>query len=468
MNDAPAISQGENPLGYAPIISLIRKFALPSIISMLVTAVYNITDQIFIGHVVGMLGNAATNVSFPMVTCTAALSQLVGIGAASGFNLSMGRRNEEDARAFVGTGLFLAVVLGLGLGTVVVLLRTPILLLCGATETVLPYAQPYLGITAYGLPFLLFTTAGSMLIRADGSPSYSMFCMVSGAVVNVVLDWMFMFVFHWGIQGAAAATVAGQVLSCLLCLRYFTRFRAFPIRRSMLRPHKGYVGRLTRLGIPNFLNQSMMMIVNITLNNALAHYGAATVYGSDIPLAVSGVVAKLNSILIACTAGLGSGCQPIFSFNMGAGKYSRLREAYRQGLKVVMCVNLTAFFVFQCFPRQITAIFGTGSELYYQFAEQYLRIYMMMTCIMGIQPLTVNYFTSTGHVKQGTIITLSRQAFTRLPMLLILPPFLGLDGVLIAGPAADFLAVALSLWMVRRSFRRLPKTDREPLGAASG
>lgn len=218
-----------NPLGYAPVVGLIAKFAIPSIINMLVNAAYNITDQIFIGHVVGMLGNAATNVAFPVVTLTVAFSQLVGVGTAANFNISLGAEKKDDAKQFIGTGLTLMSIIGILIMCIVLLFKTQILTLCGATENNLLYAQRYLNITAFGLPFFLFSSAGSHIIRADGSPAYSMACTITGALLNVFLDWLFLFGFHWGIQGAALATITGQFVSFLLCLFYFTRFKTFRI-----------------------------------------------------------------------------------------------------------------------------------------------------------------------------------------------------------------------------------------------
>lgn len=292
-------SDQENPLGVAPVLGLIRKFAIPSIISMLVMAAYNITDQIFIGHVEGMLGNAATNVAFPTVTLTTAFAQMVGIGTAANFNIHMGAKEEEEAKKFIGTGVTMMAVFGIFIMSLVLLLKRPVLLLCGATQTVLPLALSYLSITAIGLPFQLCSNAGSHLIRADGSPSYSMFCTVSGAILNVFLDALFMFGFQWGIRGAALATITGQFVSFLLCIIYLPRMKSFRFSVKMLGIKAAYLIRIVKLGTSNFINQIIMMIVNITLNNMLARYGAQSVYGSDIPLAVSGVVAKLNSIMSA-------------------------------------------------------------------------------------------------------------------------------------------------------------------------
>ena len=450
-----------NPLGSVSIVKLIGKFAIPSIISMLVNAAYNVTDQIFIGNVVGLLGNAATNVAFPVVILTIAFSQLVGVGTAANFNIRLGARQEEEARNFVSTGITLMFGTGILLMCAVVIFKSPILLLCGATDNVLSYAQRYLGITAFGIPFLLFSGAASHLIRADGSPLYSMTCTVTGAVLNVLLDGLFMFGLGWGVAGAATATVIGHAVSFLLCLFYFTRFKSFRIRPGMLGLQWKYVTGIAKLGVSNFINQIIMMLVNIVMNNTLKYYGGLSIYGSDIPLAVSGVVAKLNSILSSFSVGLAQGCQPILSFNMGAKNYRRVQKTYKTAVCFALAISMIAFLLFQLFPRQIIAVFGSGEELYFQFAERYMRVFMMMVCVFGIQPLSVNYFTGIGNMKQGVVLSLSRQGLFLIPMLLLLPLRFGLDGVLYAGPIADSLACALSLTLVFLSFRRMDRASQQ-------
>lgn len=449
----------ENPLGYAPLGGLIRKFAIPSIISMLVSAAYNITDQIFIGHTVGMLGNGATNVAFPTTMLLTAFAQLIGVGTAANFNINLGAQRKEEAEKFIGNGLMLMSLVGILYMTVVLLLKTPILILCGATDTVLPYAQAYLGITAIGIPFLMFTSAASVIIRADGSPSYSMLCAIVGAVLNVFLDWLFLIILGWGIEGAATATIIGQMVAFGLCLGYFPKFKTFPIQKTMLRLQRAYVVKIAKLGTGNFINHTIMMLVNIVLNNSLTYYGALSVYGSDIPLAVSGVAAKLNMTMISFVVGLAQGCQPILGFNMGAKQYDRVKATYKKAISVAMVISTTGFLLFQFFPRPIISIFGAGEELYFQFAEKYLRIYMFMVFTFGLQPITVNYFTSIGSVKQGIFLSASRQGFLLLPLLLLLPLKFGLNGVLFAGPIADGLAAILSITMAAIHFRSLSKEE---------
>ena len=454
-NEAMKNKAANNPLGYAPVAGLIRKYAIPSIISLLISAAYNIVDQIFIGNAVGMLGNAATNVTFPLAYLSNAIAQLIGVGAAVNFNINMGAKKPEEARRFVGHGITLISIFGVALFLVVLLLKTPILLLFGATDNVLPYADTYLGITMFGYPFLLFTMAGSQLIRADGSPRYSMFCTVVGAVLNIFLNWLFMFVFDWGIRGAAMATAISQIVAFVVCLMYFPRFKAFKIKLEDFRLKTSNINRIVKLGTSNFINQSIMMLVNIVMNNTLTHYGASSLYGSDIPLAVAGVISKLNSILIAFTVGIAQGCHPILGFNIGAKNYARVKETYKTALIGVLAFSVLVFIAFQSFPRQLVSIFGSGDKLYFDFAEQYMRYFMLMVCIFGIQPLTVNYFAGIGYARQGIVLSLSRQGFFLIPLLIVLPLIFGLDGALYSGPVADFLAGALSLFLVVRNFRHL-------------
>jgi len=264
------------------------------------------------------------------------------------------------------------------------------------------------------------------------------------------------------VTGAEPSGLFGDILAAFsfllsIChpLWYFPRFKTFKIKAKMLRVKLKDTIAILKLGTSNFINHSIMMLVNIVMNNTLTHYGALTVYGSDIPLAVSGVVAKLNSIMSAFCVGLAQGCQPIHSFNMGAKNYARIKETYKKALAIALIISILGFLSFQTFPRQIISNFGSGDELYFEFAERYLRIFMMMICVYGVQPLTVNYFTGIGDAKRGIVLSLSRQGFFLIPLLIVLPIILGLDGVLYSGPIADALACTLSLLLVARSFKRL-------------
>ena len=455
--------QQDNPLGSAPLIPLIAAYAIPSVISMLVGAAYNITDQIFIGHVVGMLGNAATNVAFPTVTLTTGISMLFGIGTAANFSINLGAGDEEEARRYVHNGLTGVAIAGIITGILVFLFRNSIVVLCGADAggNVFPYAVSYLSITACGLPFQMFAHTSSSIIRADGSPRYSMICTVTGAILNIFLDWLFMYPFGMGIKGAAAATVLSQMVSCLIAALYYPKFKAFRLSVRELGISSRHLTGSMEAGIPNFCNHMLMMCTNIVLNNMLSTYGAMSVYGPDIPLAVSGVAQKTSMIMVSFAVGIAQGCQPVWGFNLGAKKYDRVKGAYWRAFTAAFLIGVIFFFAFQFFPRQIISIFGTGSDLYYEFAEKYLRVFMMLVFFQNIQPVSINYFSATGNHRQGLLVSLSRQGLFLIPLLVILPKFMGIDGILAASPISDALAFIMSVSMVVISFRKFGKTDEK-------
>ena len=444
------ISQEQNPLGTAPVGGLIGKFAIPAIISMLVSALYNIVDQIFIGQGVGMLGNAATNVAFPVTTIATALALLLGIGGASNYNLEMGAGREKKASSIAGTALSTLVITGVILAVAVLLFLRPLLSLFGATTDVMPYAVDYLGITAVGLPFYALSIGGNHIVRADRSPTYSMTCVLTGAIVNTILDPLFIFGFGWGIKGAAWATVIGQVVSGILVIIYFGKFRKMYLEMSMLKPSSECLKAIISLGMASCINQIAMAIVQIVLNNILRYYGGLSVYGSDIPIACVGVISKVNQVFMAICIGISQGCQPIWGFNYGAKKYDRVRLAYRYSMIACTAIATVFFLCFQLFPHQIVSIFGTGSDLYFQFAERYLKIFMFMTFANGIQPMSSGFFTSIGKAKLGIVMSLTRQVLFLLPLIIVFSLIMGIDGVMYAGPIADAAAFVLAILFARR------------------
>lgn len=453
-----------NPLGTAPIGRLLPKFAIPSIIAFLVTSLYNIVDQVFIGQGVGYLGNAATTVAFPFTTISTALALLMGIGTAANFNLNLGAQERDKARQAAGTGLSCLALLGLGLGGAALLFRRPLLLLFGATPDVLPYALTYTGITAFGLPMVTFTTGGSNLIRADGAPGYSMLCTLSGAVLNTVLDYLFIFPLNMGVAGGALATVLGQALSLAMTLAYFlrTRLRMVELSPGDLRPRLCVFRSICSLGMAAFFNQLAMLLVQIVLNNTLTYYGALSHYGRDIPLACAGVVSKVGMLVLGCVIGIAQGCQPIFSFNYGARQYGRVKDAYRKAVVAGTVICTAAFVCFQLFPRQIVSIFGTGSPEYFDFAERFFRVYMFLTFGNAFQPISANFFTSIGKARRGILISLTRQVIFLIPLLLVFPLFWGIEGALYAAPIADAAAVAVALGITLGEMRRMPRDGELP------
>ena len=451
------ISQEQNPLGTAPVGGLIGKFAIPAIISMLVSALYNIVDQIFIGQGVGMLGNAATNVAFPVTTIATALALLLGIGGASNYNLEMGAGREKKASSIAGTALSTLVITGVILAVAVLLFLRPLLSLFGATTDVMPYAVDYLGITAVGLPFYALSIGGNHIVRADRSPTYSMTCVLTGAIINTILDPLFIFGFGWGIKGAAWATVIGQVVSGILVIIYFGKFRKMYLEMSMLKPSSECLKAIISLGMASCINQIAMAIVQIVLNNILRYYGDLSVYGSDIPIACVGVISKVNQVFMAICIGISQGCQPIWGFNYGAKKYDRVRLAYRYSMIACTAIATVFFLCFKLFPQHIVSIFGTGSDLYFQFAERYLKIFMFMTFANGIQPMSSGFFTSIGKAKLGIVMSLTRQVLFLLPLIVVFSLIMGIDGVMYAGPIADAAALSLAILFARRELVAMKK-----------
>lgn len=444
-----------NPLATEDLNRLIAKFAIPAIISMLVSSLYNIVDQIFIGQGVGMLGNAATNIAFPISIICTATALLLGIGSASNFNLESGKGNHERAAGIASTGLSMLIICGVIIATVVLIFLEPLLHLFGVTEEILPYALDYTGITAFGIPFLILTTGGNHLIRADRSPTYSMTCMLTGAILNTILDPVFIFIFHWGIKGAALATVISQMVSGGLVIYYFVKKRHMNMTLKMMLPRSGFIKAIVSLGMASCVNQVAMAIVQILMNNTLRYYGAQSIYGSDIPLACVGVISKVNMVFMAVCIGISQGCQPIWGFNYGAKNYKRVRAAYRKAATVCLTVGIICFLCFQFFPRPIVSIFGSGSEEYFQFAERYLRIFMFMTFINGMQPMSSGFFTSIGKAKLGIIMSLTRQILFLLPLIIIFPLLMGINGVMYAGPIADAAAAMVAIGFAIRELKKM-------------
>ncbi len=450
----------ENPLGSEPVSTLLRRFAIPSVIAMLVSALYNMVDQLFIGHSIGVLGNAATNVAFPLSMVCTSIGLLCGIGGAANFNLCMGRKDPEHAKSYVGNAISMLAILGVILCVAVQLFLRPMMLLFGATPDVIDYACTYTRITSIGFPFLIITIGGSNLIRADGSPKFSMLCNLVGAIVNTILDPLFIFVFHMGMAGAALATITGQILSFALVVFYLRGFKTLPLSLSDLKPNMACWARIAALGATPAFNQVAMMVVQIVMNNTLTYYGSNSVYGSDIPLACAGIISKVNMLFFSFVIGISQGLQPIVSFNFGAQKYDRVKDAYKKAVFAATAISIVTFLCFQLFPRQIIGIFGSGSEEYLHFAERYFRIFLFFTFLNGIQPVSSNFFTSIGAPKKGIFLSLTRQIIFLLPLLLIFPYLFGIDGVMYTAPIADLAAASVSIVMVVREFKIMAELQK--------
>ena len=435
----------ENPLGTEPVGKLLRKFAVPSIISMLVMSLYNIVDQIFIGQCVGELGNAATNVAFPFTTLCIATALAFGIGGASGFNLNLGAGEKEKAPYFIGVSASMMFIIGVVLSVVGLTALKPLLLFFGSTDTVLPYAMEYTKYLALGFPFAIISSGGSHLVRADGSPKFSMACNLVGAIVNVILDYLFVMVFNWKMAGAAIATVIGQILASIMVIWYLSHFKTIKLHGKHFVPQLKIVGRTVHLGMAQCLNQLAIMFVQVVMNKSLTYYGALSPYGADIPLACTGIVMKVNQVYFSICIGVAQGIQPITSFNRGAGKNDRVKKTYKLAVSCNTIISTIAFIIFQLFPRQIISIFGSGSPEYFRFSINFFRIFLFMTFLDGIQPITSTFCTVIGEPNKGTFLSLTRQVICFIPLMIVLPyifhnfGYLGIDGMMYVAPISDFL-----------------------------
>ena len=451
----------QNPLGTAPVSSLMLKFAIPSIIGMLVSALYNIVDQLFIGQGVGTNGNAATNIAFPFTTACMAVALLLGIGGASCFNLTLGMGNKKRAGFFAGNAITMLLASGIVITAITLAFLTPLLKFFGSPSEVLPYAQEYVRVTAIGFPFLILTAGGGHIIRADGSPNMTMACNLTGAVINTILDALFVLVFKWGMTGAAAATVIGQVISAIMVLLYLRKFKTVELTLEPFKPHGATVKRIASIGMASCFNQLAIAIVQIVLNNSLKHYGALSIYGENEPLACAGIVMKVNMIVFSIVIGLAQGTQPIESFNYGARQFDRVKKAYRLAVISGGAISILAFVCFQLFPRQILSLFGEGSENYFEFGTKFFRIFLFFTWINCLQPITSTFFTSIGKPLKGVFLSMTRQMIFFIPFLIVMPLIFGIDGIVYTGPIADMLSAVVAIVMAMFDFRDMNRLANE-------
>ena len=434
-----------NPLGYQPVGKLLRTFAVPSIISMVVSTLYNIVDQIFIGRGIGYLGNGATNVILPLTVIALALGLMIGDGTTAYFSLCLGQKDEKSAAHGVGNAITLTVAVSIVLTVVSLIFLEPLCILFGATDATMPYALEYGYIIVLGFPFYAFSMGFNSILRADGSPVYAMIATLSGAILNTILDPIFIFIFQMGVAGAAIATVMGQVVSCVITLLYLRKFKSIILTKDCLKIRGKLCRKLCSLGISSFVMQLAATIVITAMNNVLVKYGAVSKYGSEIPMTTLGITMKVNQIITGIVIGIAVGSQPIIGYNYGAGKTGRAKKAYVLAIVCSTIVMGIGTVVFQLFPHAIISIFGSESALYNEFAVKSLRIFLLLITLNGFQLCTGIFFQAIGKPVQATLISLSRQVLFLLPALLILPQFLGVEGALWAGPVGDACAFVLAV-----------------------
>lgn len=459
-------SQAKSPFATEPIGRLIVKFAVPSVIALLVNSLYNIVDQIFIGWGVGYLGNGATNVVFPITIIALALSMMIGNGGAAYLSLKLGEGEVAAAKKGVGNATTLVTIVSIVLAVVFLACIDPLLTLFGATDVLRPFALEYGWIIGVGLPFMMISAAINAMIRADGSPKYAMFSMVIGAILNVILDPIFIFVFQMGVRGAAIATVIGQVASFAVSVVYMPKFKTIRLDAHAFRLSGRACGNIVTFGLSSFITQFAITIVMALTNNLLALYGASSIYGAEIPLTATGIVMKVNQILIAILLGIATGTQPIIGFNYGAKNFKRVKKALEIALIASEIISVLAFLIFQFTPMTVVSLFGSEEGLYNEFAVMAFRIFLLLCPLTGFQTVAAVYLQAVGKPVKSAILSLSRQIIFFVPAALILPTFLGVEGVLWTGPVADGLAFLLSLALLLYEREHLKKSHAMESGNA--
>ena len=447
-------------LGKENINKLLISFAIPCVISMLINSVYNIVDQIFIGKGVGTLGNAATNVIFPLVIIFNAVAGLIGNGAAANLSLKLGEGKKEEGGKIVGNAVTVSIIFSIILSVIAYFFLPKLVYMFGCTENVYQYAVDYGKIIILGAPFMIIYSALSQLIRADGSPKYSMVLLVVGAILNIILDPIFIFTFNMGVKGGAIATVIGQIVSFVMAILYLRKVKSVKLEKESFKVDKS-ITRTLGLGLSSFITQSTVLALFVFMNNMMTKYGALTKYGADIPLSVYGVISKINSLYISTILGISIGAQPIIGFNYGAGNYERVKETLRKVLTINLVVGLIFNIIFYLFPKEIVSIFITNSDpnykLFLEFAVVICHSFLLVMGLNFLEMTTSITVQSLGNVKKATMVSFIRQIILFIPIACFMAIYLhkGIYGVLNAGPIADAITFFIALVIFYSEYRKL-------------
>ncbi len=452
-------------LGQEKISKLLLKFSIPCVMGLLISAFYNIVDQIFIGNSeLGYLGNAATGVSFPVICIANAFAWCVGDGAASYLSICAGRKDSDSAHKCVGTGITATLVISCILVFFCEVFAVPLMSLFGASSQTLGMSVEYFRIVAAFFPFYLLLNVMNSMIRADGSPTFAMIAMLSGAVTNIILDPVFIFGLKWGIAGAAWATVIGQVISFAMCAIYFFKPKTFVLSKRSFIPDKAILCTTISLGAATFVTQISIVVMSLVSNITLAHYGGLSKYGPDIPISVFSIQTKVYTVVCNIVTGIVLGGQPIFGYNYGAGRMDRVRKTYKLVLCSTLIVGIAATLIFELCPQVVIGIFGSGDALYQEFAVKTFRIYLSLTAITCLVKMTAVFFQSIGKSVHAVVASLIRDIICFAPLAILLPYFMektnagaGINGILFAAPIADMAAVVVILCLTVPFFRGLEK-----------
>lgn len=445
-----------NYLAEEKIEKLLLKFSIPCIMSLLVSSLYNIVDQIFIGRGVGYLGNGATNVVFPITVISLAIALMLGDGAAAYLSLCQGKKDMDAGNKCMGNAIMLLVTSGLAMAVLFALFKSQILNAFGATENNLPYANEYFDYIILGIPFFVVGNGLNSIIRADGSPKFAMITTLAGCIINVIFDPIAIFGFHMGMKGAAIATIAGQIVTAI-CGAVYILFRAktFKLTWMSMIPDISIIGRFVPLGISSFLTQLSIVVIMGVMNNVLVKYGAISKYGADIPLTVVGIVMKVFQIVVSICIGIAAGSQPVVGYNYGAGEYRRVKALFTTIIKAETTVGLISMILFELFPLQITSIFGSEDGLYNEFAVLSFRIFLSMIILTCIQKSVSVFLQSLGKPVMAMGLSLLRDFVLSVPLAIVLPMFYGVEGALFSAPVADVVTMVAVIIMARIVIREL-------------
>lgn len=455
------MNKKENILGYEKIGKLLMKFSIPCIISLLVNSLYNIVDQIFIGIGVGYLGNGATNVVFPITMVVLSFALMFGDGSSAYLSLKLGEKRKDEASLGVGNGILLSIIISIILCIIVLVFLPQLLNLFGCTDALRGYATSYGYIIALGIPFSMVGTTLNSIIRADGNPKYAMTSMLTGAILNIILDPIFIFVLKLGVTGAAIATIISQIVTFLLNIRYLRKFKSIKLTKDKFLLKKEVFLKVSVLGISSFITQMSIVFVMAFENNLLGKYGSLSKFGSEIPITVLGIVMKMSQILNSIIIGIAAGAQPIFGYNYGAEKYDRVKDTLKRVLGISLIISTIAFILFQTIPDKLILLFGSGDDNYMEFACLSFRIYLLFVICNGIQIPSGIFFQAIGKSVKSAILSLSRQILFLMPAMLILGYLFGIKGVLYAGPFADLLSFIISLVLLIIEVKQLNEIKNE-------
>ena len=458
-------------LGEEKISKLLMKFSIPCILSLLVSALYNIVDQIFVGNSeLGYLGNAATGIVFPILIVAQAFAWCIGDGSAAYLSLCQGKKDTRNAHHCIGTGITITAVLSVVMLALCAVWKEPLLRMFGASDQTIGMAMEYFTIVFCFFPAFMLMNMMNAVIRADGSPAVSMASMSLGAVLNIILDPVFIFALNWGIAGAAWATVIGQTLSFLVSVLYFFRSKSFRLTWKSFVPHFRIFSNALKLGASSFITQMSIVVISLTCNIMLAQYGALSVYGQDIPISVISIETKVFTIVINIVVGIVLGGQPILGYNCGAKKYGRVKETYRTVLIATLAVGAVSTLIFEICPQAVINIFGSGNDaLYLEYAVRTFRIFLSLVLFTCVIKMSSIFFQAVGKPVMAVVASLTRDILCFVPLVILIPAVFegnragsGINGILFAAPAADVIGMFVAVCLTVRYFKTM-ETGARPV-----